>query len=85
MVKMWSAGKVYDVSGSGFDPNVGKVYPADDVDGIPHQISGLNVHGLSSQMSRRGSGQSPNVIVSESDLQLVKASNVGGDFLEGGW
>eukprot|EP00392_Amoebophrya_sp_AT5.2_P001172 g1174.t1 len=46
LVKMWSADKLYDVSGAGFDPNVGKVYPADDPMEIPHSISGLNVGGF---------------------------------------
>ncbi|CAD7969765.1 unnamed protein product [Amoebophrya sp. A25] len=45
LVKMWSAGKLYDVSGQGFDPNVGKVYPADDPLEIPHSISGMNTEG----------------------------------------
>ncbi|CAD7972588.1 unnamed protein product [Amoebophrya sp. A120] len=46
LVKMWSAEKLYDVSGQGFDPNVGKVYPADDPMEIPHSISGINVGGM---------------------------------------
>lgn len=51
LVKMWSGGKSYCVSGAGFDPNVGKVYPADDPMTIPHNMSGRNALGLTSSQS----------------------------------
>lgn len=72
MVKMWSAGKLYDVSGAGFNPHVGKIYRSQDKTAIPHAISNKNPMGLRSSIS----GKSGNGGMTFENI--VKASSVPG-------
>lgn len=59
------------VSGAGsFGPHVGKIYPADDVTGIPHQISGLNVMGLASDPNILLSPRSPSLASLDENQKL---------------